>query len=379
MLLLHPAVAKVGENNMSVRTKFMIETINALKNNKLKTGQAASSVKTEHSIRMKKTLGTLNTRNIRASEPLRIGLEDIRNTDKKGKWWLVGASWRDLEVKYNDNTKAIPQKVQEADPSHDDMGDIGTSDLVQLANEQRMNTDIRRAIFISIVSATDYRDAYLRLIKLRLKRAQELEIPRVLVHCAGQEQSYNPYYTLIARQLCGDKRLKVSFQFSLWDLFRRMGGGMDEGDEEEVTRTNLEHGDELSSRKVLNLAKMFGTLIADNGLSLGVLKVGFRQRRLWNRPIAKDRRTSTLPTCSRKPKSFSNFSSSPLYFIPKSKPRLKETKEPSHKSFTDLKGCRKWHNRYDISLRRLSREQISLAEDRRSTQLGGAAKWLILP
>ncbi|CZR57415.1 related to osmosensing protein SGD1 [Phialocephala subalpina] len=262
--MLRPAVESVGENNISVRTKFMIETINNLKNNRMKTGTVASAVTSEHTIQMKKILGSLNTRNIKASEPLRIGLKDIQESDKKGKWWLVGASWAGNtpapeEGNDNDHGDSKRRSTQSAE-------DAGTSDLLQLAREQRMNTDIRRAIFISIMSAEDYQDAYMRLMKLKLKKVQEYEIPKVLVHCTGGEKSYNPYYTLIAKKVCGDKRLRTSFQFCLWDLFKKMG----ESDEEQDVPDDEE--DALETRQIVNLAKMFGTLVLEGGLGLTVFK-----------------------------------------------------------------------------------------------------------
>ncbi|KUJ10613.1 uncharacterized protein LY89DRAFT_626051 [Mollisia scopiformis] len=259
--MLRPAVESVGEDNISVRTKFMIETINNLKNNRMKTGAVASAVTSEHTIQMKKILGTLNTRNIKASEPLRIGLKDINESDKKGKWWLVGASWAGNGHKEDDEAVLNGDKRNTAATE-----DTGTSDLLQLAREQRMNTDIRRAIFISIMSAEDYQDAYMRLMKLKLKRVQEYEIPKVLVHCAGGEKSYNPYYTLIAKKVCGDRRLRTAFQFCLWDLFKKMGEFDEEDDASE------EEEDSLDSRQIVNLAKMFGTLILEGGLGLSVFK-----------------------------------------------------------------------------------------------------------
>lgn len=259
--MLRPAMQKAGgEEKLSVRTKFMIETINDLKNNKMKTGAVASAVTSEHTIRMKKTLGTLNNRNIKGSEPLRIGLNDIRDSDKKGKWWLVGASWAGNAENDDKSTKTIKKAKEVQDI------DAGTSDLVQLAREQRMNTDIRRAIFITIMSASDYQDAYLRLMKLKLKKVQELEIPKVLIQCSGAEKMYNPYYTLIAKRLCGDRRLKMAFQFSLWDLFKKMGETNDDDDDA------FEEDTELDTRHIVNLAKMFGTLMAEGGLGLNVLK-----------------------------------------------------------------------------------------------------------
>jgi len=242
----------------------MIETINDLKNNRMKTGVAASAVTTEHTIRMKKTLGTLKTRTLRANEPLRITLDDIRNTEKKGKWWLVGASYHDPAKMDGSEEKPIRSSKAAEQVSADD----GTADLVQLAREQRMNTDIRRAIFISIMSATDFKDANTRLLKLNLKKTQTLEIPRVLIHCASAEANYNPYYTLIARRLCDDKKLRMSFQFALWDLFKRMG-------ERDADNNDAEEDDDqeaLDMRKVLNLAKMFASLLSGGALPITVFK-----------------------------------------------------------------------------------------------------------
>jgi nucleolar MIF4G domain-containing protein 1 len=260
--LLRPGVANVGED-MSVRTKFMIETINDLKNNRMKTGIAASTVTSEHTIRMKKILGGLNTRNIKGAEPLRIGLKDIQESDKKGKWWLVGASWAGPIEEKTDNSEVSVSVAANRRP----VEDSGTSDLTQIAREQRMNTDVRRAIFVGIMSASDYQDAYVRIMKLRLKKKQEFEIPKVLIHCAGAEKSYNPYYTLIAKKFCGDIRLKKSFQFSLWDLFKKMGESEDDDDAQEE-----DDQDSLDTRQIVNLAKMFGTLIVEGALGLGVLK-----------------------------------------------------------------------------------------------------------
>lgn len=265
VLQLQAAVAHSREETLSVRTKFMIETINNLKNNRMKTGVAASTITLEHTTRMKKILGSLNQRNVRASEPLRIGLKDLRQTDKRGKWWLVGASYKDDDADDGERTEQ-PSSVRKNN-GEVNITDVA-ADLIQLAREQRMNTDVRRSIFIAVMSATDYNDAYFRLMKLHLKRSQELEIPKVLIHCAGAEKAYNPFYTFLSRRVCSDRKLKMSFQFSLWDLFKQMGEG-----EEEPKEYDEEDEGKLGLRSLVNLARMFGVLIAEGGLGLGVLKV----------------------------------------------------------------------------------------------------------
>ena len=81
----------------------------------------------------------------------------------------------------------------------------GIPDWNEIAKAQRMNTDVRRAIFISIMSAHDYMDAFTKLEKLNLKNKQSLEVPKVLVHCLSVDSAqngYNPYYCLLYTSRC---------------------------------------------------------------------------------------------------------------------------------------------------------------------------------
>lgn len=280
MLLIQPAVARIGEESLSVRTKFMIETITDLKNNRMKTGAVASSITSEHITKMRKILGSLNNRNVRATEPIRVSRSDIQNSDRKGKWWLVGASWKELDPleaarqELSNSAGAVASNQVQADGDSD-----GEPDLAAIAKAHRMNTDVRRSIFVAIMSATDYRDAHIRLLKLRLKKNQEYEIPRVLVHCAMEEEAYNPYYHLIARRLCSElgRRIKMSFMFTLWDIFKRLGetNDLDEGGSDDEFHGFDEDGSnnaKLDIKSIVNLAKMYGNLISDSSLSLAILK-----------------------------------------------------------------------------------------------------------
>jgi nucleolar MIF4G domain-containing protein 1 len=177
----------------------------------------------------------------------------------------VGASWKGNADDTGPATGEFGDQLAMRDPG---IVDSQEADLLALARQYRMNTSVRRSIFIAIMSASDYQDAHVRLLKLRLKRAQEQEIPRVLLRCAGAETAYNPYYTLIAKKLCTEKRMKMTFQFSLWDFFKRMGerDGLEESDNEEDETQAVE------LTEVVNLAKMFAGLVTDGPLSLTVLK-----------------------------------------------------------------------------------------------------------
>ncbi|KAG8162944.1 hypothetical protein KVR01_007422 [Diaporthe batatas] len=286
--LVRQAVNKVGEANLSVRTKFMIESINDLKNNRVKTGASGSAVIQDHTTRMKKILGSLSTRKLKATEPLRIGLKDMEESDTRGKWWLVGASWAGRD--------GPQERLAEKEPAAED-GDEGSSrekdkktekggatsildedevpDLAALAREQNMNTDVRRAIFIAIVGAVDYEDAYRRVKELRLTQSgQRRDVAYVAMHCAGIEESYNPYYSWVARRLCEDKRIRFAFQDGLWNLFRRLGELLF-GEVDEVKMDDEEdegEGEGTGLRRIFCLGKMFGFMVAHGTHGLAVLK-----------------------------------------------------------------------------------------------------------
>nr|POE93551.1 suppressor of glycerol defect protein 1 [Quercus suber] len=272
VLLLHRNTAKVGEENLSVRTRFMIETINNLKNNRMKTGQGASALAAEHTARMKKSLGSVKTRSFKSTEPLRITLADIRDTDKKGKWWLVGASYHDpAKLVQTDESKTSTRsasRTEETDPAYD--SETGMPDLSKLARAQGMNTDVRRTIFVTLLSAVDVNDSYTRLLKLNLKSKQIFEIPRVLIHCVAAEPTYNPYYALVARKFCSDHKLRKAWQFALWDMFRRMG---ERADDEDSDAGAPALASELTVPKIVNLAKLYASLVAAAALRITLLKV----------------------------------------------------------------------------------------------------------
>lgn len=270
---------------MSVRTRFMVETITDLKNNKMKNATSNAGLSSEHITRMRKALGSLNNRSsLRATEPLRIGRDDIKNSDRKGKWWLVGASW-----KGNDSTGHSAGMDRDhlnlTESSNilfsDSDGDIETPDvnLATLAREYGMNTSVRRSIFITLLSSLDAVDCQARLLKLGLKRNQETEIPPVVLRCAGGEKEYNHYYTLVAKRLCMEKRMRKGFMFALWGWFRRLGektgaGFDDEGEEEkEQDGDGAEGGSKMSTGEIGAMARLYAFLILDGAETLGILKV----------------------------------------------------------------------------------------------------------
>lgn len=117
-------------------------------------------------------------------------LDDLHSAENKGKWWLVGAAWSGNPLV--DRQEEV-REIQKTDVENT---------LVKLARKQGMNTDIRRSIFVVLMSSEvgmtrltlepcthtrpqDYVDACERLSQLKLSEVQQREIIRVILHCCG--------------------------------------------------------------------------------------------------------------------------------------------------------------------------------------------------
>ncbi|ODV95242.1 hypothetical protein PACTADRAFT_42973 [Pachysolen tannophilus NRRL Y-2460] len=264
-----------GEKSNS-RTRYLINVISDLRNNKLKSGNDINGNTSQMIIRMKKFLGSINHNKFH--DPIQVSLDDIENIEQKGKWWLVGSSWKGNTVNENTGDVIKDSVVEVNEDVMNDILDSAEPNWLELAKAQRMNTDIRRAIFISIMSASDFADAFEKLNKLQLKRQQEREIPKILTHCVSIEKTYNPYYAFLAKKLCGSHSMRKTFQFNLWDLIKELEGNEDnEGHEHDLLlkldRGAKEDNEELTLQKILNLGRLYGVLIAEGSLPLNILRV----------------------------------------------------------------------------------------------------------
>ncbi|KAL6509540.1 hypothetical protein OROGR_022850 [Orobanche gracilis] len=227
------ASSENGQSHISSkRMGFMLETICDIKNNKKRSKEDT----VQHS-RIKKWLQKL-----RADDILIRGLtwSKLLDSSKNGQWWLSGDIAPATE-NIEEVAGTIDKEISE------------TKKMLQLAASQRMNTDIRRAIFCVIMSAEDYIDAFEKLLRLDLPGKQDREIMRVLVECCLQEKVFNKYYCVLASKLCShDKNHKFTLQYCLWDQFREL--------------------DSTPLIRSMNLSKFTAEMVASFSLSLAVLK-----------------------------------------------------------------------------------------------------------
>jgi nucleolar MIF4G domain-containing protein 1 len=177
----------------------MVEFIMDLKNNK--KDRIVNPIQFE---RLKKSISFyLTSKSTAATEPLGCNLSDLLSAN--GKWWVVGSAWKGHDNLLAPSSKPVSNR------------------LAKLAQTLKMNTDSRKLVFYTLMSATDFHDATTQLLKLNLKGTPQRDVVRVPLYCLVNEASYNHFYTLVLKRLLLDSRTnQVSFQYAVWDHFKSL-------------------------------------------------------------------------------------------------------------------------------------------------------------
>lgn len=270
---LAQAVSGVDPANVSVRTKYMIEVINDLRNNRPKAKGLESAVVSEQVLRMRKRLGNLKSQSWRLDglTAMGIGLDDLKGADMQGKWWLVGASvpsYRQLPARAK--TLANTETESENNTTDDEDMDFVLPDYPNKARAQGLATTAQIAIFTALMSANSHEQGYLQYANLKLRKDEQLEIARVLVQCVGSEAQYNEYYVLVGSLACANGRVRFAFQDRLWKMLRGLGESLfGEVVEEEETADSERMKD---GRRAGHVARLYASLVANGALSICILR-----------------------------------------------------------------------------------------------------------
>jgi nucleolar MIF4G domain-containing protein 1 len=231
------------------RIDFIVSNIADLNMNKSKRIKSTAE---ENIGKLRKWLGSIKS--LLGSRPgdlcMHVSLSDLLLAENRGRWWRAGAAWAGRDKGNNAREEEEGQRGYSSSVSREQ------TKLLALAQKMRMNTPLRRDIFVVMMSSADALDAFERLSRLDLKGKQDREILRVVLECCGQEKTYNEFYSELASLLCEHNRQhKTTLQFSFWDAFKTL-------DDEQ-----------FSNRRAINLARMLSHLVGNFHISLSVLKV----------------------------------------------------------------------------------------------------------
>jgi nucleolar MIF4G domain-containing protein 1 len=222
--------SQLKSKNMDLqgRLKFVVESIQDLKNNR--------NVKIDADLQrhVKIMKHVLSSHGVLIKEPLGVTLQDIRDVDTKGKWWLVGSVWK------------VPEEVTRKKSAV-------SSDILALAKKHKMNTPVRQQIFITIMTSSDFLECHRALIQLRIPAKQQRNHLKILCYLALQSKVYNPFYGLVVREFCKENEHKITLRYTIWDYCREI--------------------ENLDDTERGNLGKLVGWLISENSCGFDILKV----------------------------------------------------------------------------------------------------------
>ncbi|GAA94446.1 uncharacterized protein L969DRAFT_97347 [Mixia osmundae IAM 14324] len=129
-------------------------------------------------------------------------------------------------------------------PAQVDIQDHTSTDLINL----------RRKIYLTIMSALDFEEAVHKLLKVALLPGQEIEMCNMIVECCSQERSYSKFYGFMGERLC---KLNMTWGFAFQECFR----------------VYFDTIHRYETNKLRNIARFFGHLVASNALPWSALEV----------------------------------------------------------------------------------------------------------
>ncbi|TMW97358.1 hypothetical protein EJD97_005724 [Solanum chilense] len=112
--------------------------------------------------------------------------------------------------------------------------------------------NLRRTIYLTIMSSADFEEAGHKLLKIRLEPGQEMELCIMLLECCSQEKTFLHYYALLGQRLC---MINKVYQKNFDNSF--------------VQQYSMIH--RLETNKLRNVAMFFAHLLGTDALPWHVL------------------------------------------------------------------------------------------------------------
>ncbi|XP_043691715.1 pre-mRNA-splicing factor CWC22 homolog [Telopea speciosissima] len=166
------------------------------------------------------------------------------------------------ESRYEELKKSI---LGDESSDDEDGSDAGTDDEDDEESEEEQDEEmeindetetnlvnLRRTIYLTIMSSVDFEEAGHKLLKIKLDPGQEMELCIMLLECCSQERTYLRYYGLLGQRFCMINKIH---QENFEKCF--------------VQQYSMIH--RLETNKLRNVAKFFAHLLGTDALPWHVL------------------------------------------------------------------------------------------------------------
>lgn len=169
------------------------------------------------------------------------------------------------EKRYEELKKQLLGEESEDEADEDEDGDADSDDeddeeseeedeeQMKITDETETNlVNLRRTIYLTIMSSVDFEEAGHKLLKIKLEPGQEMELCIMLLECCSQERTYLRYYGLLGQRFC---MINKVHQENFEKCF--------------VQQYSMIH--RLETNKLRNVAKFFAHLLGTDALPWHVL------------------------------------------------------------------------------------------------------------
>ncbi|KFH48910.1 Pre-mRNA-splicing factor-like protein [Hapsidospora chrysogenum ATCC 11550] len=237
------------EADIDKRTQYMIEVLFQVRKDKFKDNPSIREeldlVEEEdqitHQVELAGEIDVQDGLNIFKFDP---DWEENEEAYRKLKAEILGEGSDDDDEGDEDEDESSDEEEEEEEQKAMEIKDQSNADLVNL----------RRTIYLTIMSSADPEEAVHKLMKINLPVGQEPELPSMIVECCSQEKTYTKFFGLI-----GERFAKIN---RLWcDLF------------EEAFAKYYDTIHRYENNKLRNIAMLFGHMFGVDALGWHCLSV----------------------------------------------------------------------------------------------------------
>ncbi|GAB0136602.1 pre-mRNA-splicing factor cwc22 [Epichloe bromicola] len=239
------------EADIDKRTQYMIEVLFQVRKDKFKDNPAIKEeldlVEEEDQITHRVELdGEIDVQDGLNIFKFDAEWEDHEQAYKKLKAEILGegSDYEDDDEDADGSSEEEEEEEEEEETKAMEIKDQSNTDLVNL----------RRTIYLTIMSSADPEEAVHKLMKINLPAGQEPELPSMIVECCSQEKTYTKFFGLI-----GERFAKIN---RLWcDLF------------EQSFAKYYDTIHRYENNKLRNIAQLFGHMLGVDSIGWHCLSV----------------------------------------------------------------------------------------------------------
>src|SRR5438045_4021625 len=191
----------------------------------------------------------------------RVGLDDEIDVQDGLNVFKFDPEWEEHEETYRKLKAEIlgegSEDEEEDDDSDDSEDDAEKQEEKALEIKDQSNAELvnlRRTIYLTIMSSIDPEECCHKLMKVNLPAGQEPELPSMIIECCSQEKTYSKFYGLI-----GERFAKIN---RLWT--------------EQFEQSFAKYYDTIhryETNRLRNIARFFGHLISSDAIGWHALSV----------------------------------------------------------------------------------------------------------